>query len=72
VQLSKFQVQSGDHGEINVNDTIVNECGTVGEMRTSWGNQSTLRNPVPVSLCPPQIPHDMTWDGTQVAMMRSQ
>jgi hypothetical protein len=34
----------------------------------NWqGNRSTRRKPAPVPLCPPQIPHDMTWPGTQVA-----
>jgi hypothetical protein len=55
-----------------VYNRMVNECGAVGEIRIDWGNQSTLRNPVPMSLCPSQIPHDMIWDGTQVTMMRSQ
>jgi hypothetical protein len=30
--------------EFNVDDRMVNECGAVGEMRTDWGDQSTLRN----------------------------
>jgi hypothetical protein len=34
------------------------ECGEVGGM---IGNQSTRRKPTPVPLCPPQIPHDLTW-----------
>jgi hypothetical protein len=37
------------------------ECGAVGEMRIGKGNRSTRRKPTPVTLCPPQIPHDMDW-----------
>jgi hypothetical protein len=29
------------------------------------GNRSIQRKPAPVLLCPPQIPHDMTWARTQ-------
>jgi hypothetical protein len=38
------------------------ECGAVGGMRIGRGNRSTRKKPAPVSLCPPQIPHDLTWD----------
>jgi hypothetical protein len=34
------------------------ECGT---MRIGKGNRSTRRKPAPMPLCPPQIPHDLTW-----------
>jgi hypothetical protein len=30
-------------------------------MRISSGNRSTQRKPIPVPLCPPQIPHYLTW-----------
>jgi hypothetical protein len=36
------------------------ECETVRGMRIGGGNRSTLREPAPISLCPPQIPHDLT------------
>jgi hypothetical protein len=36
------------------------ECGAVGGMRIGRGNRSTRRISVPVALCPPQIPHDVT------------
>jgi hypothetical protein len=39
------------------------ECGAVCWMRIGKGNQSTWRQPTPFPLCPPQIPHDMTWLG---------
>jgi hypothetical protein len=43
------------------------EYGAVGGMRIGRGNRSTLRNPAPVPLCPPQILHDLTWARTLVA-----
>jgi hypothetical protein len=41
------------------------ECGAVCGMIIGKGNRSTRRKPVPVPLCPPQIPHDLTWAGTR-------
>jgi hypothetical protein len=43
------------------------ECVAVGGMRISRGNRSTRRKTAPVSLCPPQNPHDMTWARTRAA-----
>jgi hypothetical protein len=37
-------------------------CGAAGRM-TGKGNRST-RKPALVPLCPPQIPHDLTWART--------
>jgi hypothetical protein len=37
------------------------ECGAVTGMRIVRGNPSIQRNPAIVPLCPPQIPHDLTW-----------
>jgi hypothetical protein len=34
-------------------------------------NRSTRRKPAPVSLCPPQIPHDLTWGRTWAAAVGS-
>jgi hypothetical protein len=42
-------------------DTAI--CG----IRIDRGNLSTLRKPDPVPLCPPQIPHDLTFVRTQAA-----
>jgi hypothetical protein len=39
----------------------------VGGMRIGRGNRSSRRKHAPVPLCPPQIPHDLTWDQTQAA-----
>jgi hypothetical protein len=41
------------------------ECGAVGGMRIGRRNQSTRRKPVPVPLCLPQIPHNLTWTETR-------
>jgi hypothetical protein len=48
------------------------DYGAVGRMRTGRGNRSTGRKPAPVPLYPPQIPHDLTWDRTRAAAVRSQ
>jgi hypothetical protein len=44
----------------------------VGGMRIGRGNRSTRKKPAPVPLCPPQIPHDLTWDRTRAAVVGSQ
>jgi hypothetical protein len=36
------------------------DCGAIGGMKIDRGNRSTRRKPVPVPLCLPQIPHDLT------------
>jgi hypothetical protein len=41
--------------------TIDDECGAIGGMKIGRRNRNTRRKPVPVPLCPPQIPHDVTW-----------
>jgi hypothetical protein len=43
------------------------ECGAVGGIRIVRGNRSTRRKPFQVTLCPPQIPHDLTWARTRAA-----
>jgi hypothetical protein len=50
---------------------MINEYGAFGGMRIGRGNRSTLRNLVSVPLCPPQIPHDLTWDRTRAAAVGS-
>jgi hypothetical protein len=44
------------------------ESGAVDRMRIGRGNRSTRRKPAPVLLCPPQIPHDLTWARTGAAV----
>jgi hypothetical protein len=38
---------------------VDDECGAVDGMKIDRGNRSTRRKPAPVSLSPPQIPHDL-------------
>jgi hypothetical protein len=35
-------------------------------------NRSTRRKPAPLPLCPPQIPHDLTWYRTRAIAVGSQ
>jgi hypothetical protein len=48
------------------------DYGAVGGMRIGRGNRSTRKKPAPVPLCPPQIPHDQTWDQTRAAEVGNQ
>jgi hypothetical protein len=50
---------------------IDDDDGAVGGMRIGRGNRSTRRKPAPVPLCPPQIPHDLSWDGIRAAAVGS-
>jgi hypothetical protein len=50
---------------------IDDDCGEVGGMRTGRGNLSTQWKPAPVSLCPPQMPYDLTWARTRAAAVGS-
>jgi hypothetical protein len=47
-------------------DDDVDACGAVG------GRRSTLRKPVPVPICLPQIPHKLTCARTWAAAVGSQ
>jgi hypothetical protein len=47
------------------------ECGAVGGMRIGRGNRRTRRKSVTVPLCPPQIPHGLTWARTRAAAVAS-
>jgi hypothetical protein len=50
---------------------IYDECGAVCGMRIGKGNRSTQRKPASVPLCPPQIPHNLTWTRTRPAALGS-
>jgi hypothetical protein len=50
---------------------IDDDCGADGGMRIGGGNRSTRRKPAPVTLSPPQIPHDLTGALTRAAAMGS-
>jgi hypothetical protein len=45
------------------------ECGVVGGMRIGRGTE-VLRENLP--LCPPQIPHGLTWPRNQATVVESQ
>jgi hypothetical protein len=49
----------------------INEIGvwSIGGMKLTGENEVLEEKPVPVSICPPQIPHGMTWGRTQDSMM---
>jgi hypothetical protein len=46
-------------------------CEETGGMKIGWGNQSTCIKPAPISLCLPQIPHDLTRVRNRVAAVGS-
>jgi hypothetical protein len=47
------------------------EYGVVRGTKIGRGDRSTQRKPVSLSVCPPQIPHDLTWDRTRAAAVGS-
>jgi hypothetical protein len=48
------------------------DCAAIGGMIIGTGNRSSRGKPDPVSLCPLQIPHDLTWDQARDAAVGSQ
>jgi hypothetical protein len=50
---------------------IDDEFGAVSGMRIGRVNQSIQRKPAPVSLCPPQIPHVLTWTQTRLLLWKA-
>jgi hypothetical protein len=50
---------------------MIDKYGAFGGMRIGRGNRSNRTKPAPVPLCAPQIPYDVTWDGTRAAVMGS-
>jgi hypothetical protein len=51
---------------------IDDDHGAVGRIMIGRGKRSTRRKSAPVPLCPPKIPHDLTWDRTRAASVGSQ
>jgi hypothetical protein len=47
------------------------ECGAVDGMRIGRGKRSTWRKPEPVTICPQQLPHDLTWDRTRLSAVET-
>jgi hypothetical protein len=45
------------------------DCGAIDGMKIGRRNQSTWRQPAPVPLCSPQIPHDLTRARTLAAVV---
>jgi hypothetical protein len=56
----------------NVDDRMINTCGTVAGMRTDKTTRNIQRKSDTAPLCPSQIPYDLTWDRTNVAAVDSQ
>jgi hypothetical protein len=48
------------------------DWGAIGGMKIDRGNRSTRRKTALAPLCPPQIPHDLTWAQTREAAVESQ
>jgi hypothetical protein len=48
------------------------DCGAIGGIKIGRGNRSTWRKLAPVTLCPSQIPHDLTRARTRAAAVGSQ
>jgi hypothetical protein len=71
VRLSPLGTSATVWPIVPVTDEIDDECEAVGGTKIGRGNRSTRRKPAPSSLCPPQIPHDLTWDRTQAAVVGS-
>jgi hypothetical protein len=51
---------------------MINEYGAMGGMMLTGKTEELGENPVPVQLCPPQIPEVLTWARTQASVMRGQ
>jgi hypothetical protein len=47
------------------------DCGAIGGIMIGKGNRSTRRKPAPAQLCPPQIPHNLSWSRTRAAAVGS-
>jgi hypothetical protein len=44
---------------------MINDCGAIHRMKIGSGNRSARGKSFPVSICPPQIPQDFSWDRTR-------
>jgi hypothetical protein len=58
-------------GPLSIPQMIHEWIWSSGGMILTGENRRTLRNPVPVPLCPPQIPHGLSWEWTRAAVVRS-
>jgi hypothetical protein len=55
----------------SVDYKMTNDCGAVGGKKIDMRNRSARRKRGSVPLRPPQISHDLTWDGTRAAVVGS-
>jgi hypothetical protein len=49
----------------------IDECGAVSGIRISNENRNTWRLPALTPICPPKMPHDLTWAQTRAAAVES-
>jgi hypothetical protein len=59
-------------GLYTVNDRMTNAYEGARRMRTDWTNRNTRRMSVSAPLCPPKIPHELTWDRNRAAGSRTE
>jgi urease alpha subunit len=45
----------------NIHDKMKNECGAIGGMRIDRGDRGMQRIIAQMTVCPPQILHNLTW-----------
>jgi hypothetical protein len=70
VQLGPFGTEATDWPIVPAPGDY--DDGEYGGMKIGKGNRNTRREPVPVPLCPPQIPLNQTRDRTRAAAVGSQ
>jgi hypothetical protein len=51
--------------EYSVNDRMIDEYEPFDSTKIGRGSRSTRRKPVPVTLYPAKLPHDLNWDLTR-------
>jgi hypothetical protein len=56
----------------SIDDRMINVYGAAVGIIMGRGDLSIQRKPAPVPLCPPQVPHDLTWDHTRATTVGSQ
>jgi hypothetical protein len=54
-----------------VNERMISKYGTVGGVRIRKENRRTRIKPSSLTLCPPQIPRDVTWDRNRAVAAES-
>jgi hypothetical protein len=59
-------------GNLKVNPLLFMLMGRDCVSQIAGETKEVVDKPVPVPLCPPQIPHGLTWFQTQVCVVRGQ